>query len=86
MGNYDQLVKALMTCSGNVDFPSCVKCGYNHHAKCKWDMMLDAADAIEELQAEVEKREGLINKALDDNADLEAEAETRKAKKMEVQE
>lgn len=75
MGNYDQLVKALMTCSGNVDFPSCVKCGYNHHAKCKWDMMLDAAAAIEELQAEVGQWKAAVKGQEDGIKVLQAEVE-----------
>ena len=55
MSDYKKLVEALRICSGFVEKPSCTKCAYSHKTKCKWDMMQDAADAIEALQAEVEK-------------------------------
>lgn len=63
MQNYSELVEALRLCSGFVENPSCTKCGYSHQTKCKWDMMLDAAAAIEELQAEVERLKADVDAA-----------------------
>ena len=53
MTDYTKLVKALRICSEFVENPSCTKCAYSQKTQCKWDMMIDAAAAIEALQAEV---------------------------------
>ncbi len=76
MTDYKKLVKELRGCK---DMDYCTDCprmanGYVEFCNIK----VDAAAAIEALQAEVDKREGLINKALDDNADLEAEVDALK--------
>lgn len=67
--NYEQLVKALRDKFIAYDVTG------NHNSA---QLYKDAAAAIEALQAEVDKREGLIDMALDDNADLEAEVDALK--------
>ena len=62
MGNYDELIKALRNCSCVDGQGSCAKCAYKHSEfSCKWKMMIDAADAIEKLTAEVEKQKSLVS-------------------------
>ena len=78
MTDYSKLVEALRCCaSGTCDSEKCDYIGMGAYG-CMIGLAQNAADAIEELQAEVEKREGLINKALDDNSDLEAEVDALK--------
>lgn len=49
---YNELIDALRNCIGMYPDGSCDKCPYDKHPRCSIDMMRDAADAIERLQAE----------------------------------
>lgn len=77
MPDYSKLIEALRYCADGSRM-DCADCEYEPYYNCTERLKKDAAAAIEELQAEVEKKEGLINKALDDNADLEAEVDALK--------
>lgn len=48
MRDYDELVKALRACQSDY----CHRCGYNHNG-CVDKLLPDAADAIEELQVQI---------------------------------
>ena len=52
MTDYTELIHALRYCA-NRDRPDCSVCEYEAASSCKDILKLDAADAIEELQAEV---------------------------------
>ena len=53
--NIPELVKALRHCNGP-SFLTCRECQYNNNMlTCPYKMLRDAADAIEALQAEVER-------------------------------
>ena len=54
MTDYDELVKALRYCAESGDFNCNKDCPmYPNYPRCLTKMDMDAADAIEELQAEV---------------------------------
>ena len=56
MTNYTELIHALRYCA-NRDRPDCSVCEYEAASSCKDILKLDAAAAIEELQAEVKRLE-----------------------------
>jgi len=53
----DELIKALRNCKGPYPDASCDKCPYDKHPYCALDMNRDAADAIERLTAEVDRKD-----------------------------
>lgn len=56
---YDKLIEALRYCATDADDEFCVKCAY-FDRDCE-KLKLDAADAIEALQAENERLNGIID-------------------------
>ena len=57
-----ELIDALRNCACEDGNGSCAKCAYKFaEFSCKWKMLRDAADAIERLQAEVERLNGIID-------------------------
>lgn len=62
---YDELIKALRNCACIRTDGSCANCGYRNSTECKWMMIRDAADAIERLVAEVDRKDKAIQGLLD---------------------
>ena len=58
---YDELIKALRcgTVKGDGKF-NCPSCNYSHGDCCWTLIMLDAADAIERLTAEIDRKDKAI--------------------------
>ena len=57
---YSELIDALRNCIGMYPDGSCDKCPYDKHPRCSIDMMRDAADAIERLMEEVDRKDKAI--------------------------
>ena len=53
----DELVKALRNCACIRTDGSCANCGYRKSTECKWMMVRDAADAIERLMGEIDRKD-----------------------------
>ena len=81
MDNYEQLVKALRCCISKNPPETCVGCTYS---KCNNEcavrrMILDAAAAIEALQAEADQWKAAVKGQEDGIKVLQAEVERLKA-------
>lgn len=57
VGMHDELIDALRNCICMYPDGSCDKCPYDKHPRCSIDMMRDAADAIERLTDEVDRKD-----------------------------
>lgn len=54
----NELIDALRNCACEDGNGSCAKCAYKFaEFSCKWKMMIDAADAIERLTDEVDRKD-----------------------------
>ena len=56
----NELIDALRNCTGAYPDASCDKCPYDKHPRCSIDMMSDAADAIERLTEEIDRKDKAI--------------------------
>lgn len=57
----NELIDALQNCACEDGNGSCAKCAYKFaEFSCKWKMMIDAADAIERMQADIAKKDSQI--------------------------
>lgn len=61
MSEYPELIKALRNCSSPW-VGSCMDCPYYKGVSCKWQMMEDAADALEAAEKRVAELEAQLPK------------------------
>ena len=66
-----ELIKALRNCS-SPRVGSCMDCPYYKCVSCKWQMMEDAADALEAAEQRIEELEAQLPKR---GAKMDAESE-----------
>lgn len=65
MTDYKKLVEALRICTGKDDSLSCTGCPYHEHypGSCRYEVLSDAADAIETLQDKFKELGELLDEA-----------------------
>ena len=61
--NQEELISALRNCACVTENATCADCKYYKNNLCKRSLMIDSADAIERLQAEVDELQARWNEA-----------------------